>query len=96
MMRPERVLLAVLWIAIFICIALTVVAVHEAYPQAYQVTVTRKDTNLYKIEFSSYWIITRYCFELAYYDDAILDDSRMKLVFLDSGEVCEVVRVVSE
>lgn len=38
----------------------------------YSVELTRVDTNFYKIEGTSMYIETRYCYEYAYRDDAIL------------------------
>lgn len=38
----------------------------------YSVKLTRVDTNFYKIEGTSMYIETRYCYEYAYRDDAIL------------------------
>lgn len=38
----------------------------------YSVKLTRVDTNFYKIEGTSIYIETRYCYEYAYRDDAIL------------------------
>lgn len=38
----------------------------------YSVELTRIDSNFYKIEGTSYYIETRYCYEYAYRDDAVL------------------------
>lgn len=39
----------------------------------YKVEVTRKGSNIYKLEGTEYYIETRYCYEYATYDDAILE-----------------------
>lgn len=39
----------------------------------YKVEVTRKGSNIYKLEGTKYYIETRYCYEYATYDDAILE-----------------------
>lgn len=38
----------------------------------YQIEITRKGSNIYKLEGTKYYIETRYCYEYATYDDAIL------------------------
>lgn len=42
-------------------------------PGEYSVSLTRKASNLYKIEGTDYYIETTYCYEFATYDDAILE-----------------------
>lgn len=51
----------------------------------YEVELTRKDSNLYHICGTKYYIKTRYCYEYATYDDAILvvDYYSSKVIFLD-------------
>ena len=39
----------------------------------YQVTVSRKDKDLYKIEGTNIYIQTQFCFEYAIHENAILD-----------------------
>lgn len=39
---------------------------------AFKIDVTRKGSNIYKIEGTDYYIETRYCYEYAIYDEAIL------------------------
>lgn len=38
----------------------------------YEVQITRKGSDLYKIENTSYYIETRYCYEFATFSDAVL------------------------
>jgi len=38
----------------------------------YKIEITRKGSNIYKLEGTKYYIETRYCYEYATYDDAIL------------------------
>ncbi len=38
----------------------------------YKIEITRKGSNIYKLEGTNYYIETRYCYEYATYDDAIL------------------------
>lgn len=62
----------------------------------YDVSVTRKSYNVYKDTYSNAIIKTQMCLELALMDDALLiweGPYSSKLVFLNSGEVCDVVGV---
>jgi hypothetical protein len=65
---------------------------------SYSVTVTRSDANIYKLRsgFAEGIIETRYCYEYAYSDPAILIydrySSNNKIVF-SSGTVCDVAGV---
>lgn len=38
----------------------------------FKIEVTRKGSNIYKVEGTGYYIETRYCYEYATYDEAIL------------------------
>ena len=38
----------------------------------YEIEITRKGSNLYKLEGTDYYIETRYCYEYSMYDDAVL------------------------
>lgn len=38
----------------------------------YKVSLTRKGSNIYKVENTNFWIETRYCYEYAFYKEAIL------------------------
>lgn len=62
--------------------------------ERYQVSVTRKDQNLYKVDNQPFWVKTRYCYEYVYYEDAVL--SSYSIVFLDSGSKCDVEGVLEE
>ena len=63
--------------------------------EVFKVNVKRLDKDLYRTDEGIY-IQTRYCYEYAYGDDAILKCEEYsydnKLIF-DNGEVCEVVKV---
>lgn len=51
----------------------------------YEVELTRKDSNLYRVEGTDIYIKTKYCYEYANRDDAILvvNYYSVKLIFLD-------------
>jgi hypothetical protein len=60
----------------------------------YRITVTRKADNLYKVDGTSIFIKTRYCYEYAYSEEAILDDTRDELIFTSGGSKCDVETVI--
>jgi hypothetical protein len=60
----------------------------------YQVSLTRKDGNLYKVDGQPFWVQTRYCYVYGYGDDAVL--SQYEVVFLDDAEKCDVKRILKE
>lgn len=66
------------------------------YAEFYEVNVTRVEQNLYRDTTSRAFIVTRYCYEYAYNQDAVLIYEAYsysnKLVF-DSGTSCDVVKV---
>lgn len=66
-----------------------------ACAEMYKVTVRRIDKDLYKTSDGVY-IQTKYCYEYAYGDDAVLRYERYsyenKLIF-DNGTVCDVEKV---
>jgi hypothetical protein len=68
----------------------------------YEVTVTRKATDLYKVDGTSFYVETRYCYEYAYSEEAILKYTsdygyrRGFLLFLDSERSYDIAEVYSE
>jgi len=60
----------------------------------YNVALTRKDRNLYKVDGKPIWVQTRYCYVYGYGEEAAL--SADEIVFLDSSEKCDVKRVLKE
>jgi hypothetical protein len=71
------------------------IAAGSVSAEMYKVTVKRIDKDLYKTSEGVY-IQTKYCYEYAYSDDAVLIYEKYsydnKLVF-DNGTVCEVEKV---
>ena len=69
-----------------------------AHAEWYKVSVTRKDANLYAVDdtYPTVYIETRFCFEFAIREEAVLKYERgdldNKIVF-DTGGACDVVRV---
>jgi len=61
----------------------------------YDLTVTRKDSNLYRVNGKSIIIKTKYCYEYVYSSDAILRTSGRsgKLIFLEEDSSCDVQAV---
>ena len=76
----------------------------SASAETYEISVTRKDSNLYKVDGQEIYIKTRYCYEYAYSQRAILIiDSPGgfnigKILFVassGSGNQCDVEKVLS-
>ncbi|MEQ6888591.1 hypothetical protein ABE957_07880 [Halomonas sp. CS7] len=70
----------------------------EAIADNYGVSVTRKGSNLYKIDGKNILIHTRYCYEYVYYEESFL---RMyghsgEIIFTDSGGKCDVKAVYGQ
>lgn len=61
----------------------------------YDLSVTRKGSNLYKVDGKDVFIHTRYCYEYVYGEDSLLrmSGSSGKIVFIDAGESCDVKAV---
>lgn len=51
----------------------------------YSVTVTRKGSNLYKVDTQNIYIKTRFCYEYVYYQDAYLDLMKVRDIMV--GEI---------
>lgn len=80
---------------IMIFVFLQILCGSYTYAGNYEVSVTRKDSNVYTVSASDIIIITRYCYEYAYSESAILKSSGYggKLIFLDKGTSCDVKTV---
>lgn len=60
----------------------------------YNVTVSRKDANVYKMSYPTAYIITRYCYEYAYSEDAVLKwRSYSGELVWENGDDCDVEAV---
>ena len=61
----------------------------------YEVSVTRKGSNLYKVDSKNIFIHTRYCYEYVYYENSFLKMSGFsgEIIFTDSGGKCDVKAV---
>lgn len=61
----------------------------------YEVSVTRKGSNLYKVDGKDIYINTRLCLELALSEDVFLkmNGYQGEIIFLSSGERCDVKSV---
>jgi len=58
----------------------------------YRVTVSRESSNIYRIIGKDIYIMTKYCYEYVYYEEALLRMFGYKgeIVFLESGGKCDV------
>lgn len=64
-------------------IALMAIMVPSAnHAEVYKVSLTRKDSNLYQVDMGKLFLRTRYCYEFAMAQDAVVDTDRMQVVFL--------------
>lgn len=61
----------------------------------YEVSVTRKSKNLYKVDGKNVLVQTRYCYVYAYSEESIFkwEGYDGKLIFIDSKDSCEVKAV---
>lgn len=64
----------------------------------YDVRVTRRDSNLYEVQGKDIYILTRYCYEYVYHEDALLrmHGTAGEIVFLDQGGKCDVEGVYAK
>lgn len=70
----------------------------SVFADDYSVTVTREDSNIYKVSSSEIIINTRYCYEYVYYEDSVLrlNGYSSELLFLDSDASCDVSAVYEQ
>ncbi|HFT7423984.1 TPA: hypothetical protein ACGRX9_000837 [Pseudomonas aeruginosa] len=66
-----------------------------ALAENYEVNLTRKGSNVYKIDGKDIFIQTRYCYVYAYSEEAILKTSGYsgEVIFFDSKDKCDVKAV---
>ena len=65
----------------------------------YEVSLTRKGSNLYKVDTKNIFVQTRYCYEYAYSEDSLLklDGSySSEIIFLDAKSRCDIKAIYSE
>ena len=67
----------------------------EAITENYDISVTRKGSNLYKVDGKNIFIHTRYCYEYVYYENSFLrmNGYSGEIMFIDSGGQCDVKEV---
>ena len=61
----------------------------------YEINVTRKGSNLYKVTGENIFIHTRYCYEYVYYEESFLrmNGYSGEIIFTNSGDKCNVKAV---
>jgi hypothetical protein len=79
-----------------VLVALLALFFTSAAPAAdrYNVNLTRKDSNLYKVDGTSFWVQTQYCYAYGYGEEAILSPD--EVIFLEDGDKCDVKRILKE
>lgn len=75
--------------------ALTSLQAAPAFAENYEVNLTRKGSNVYKIDGKDIIIQTRYCYVYAYSEEAIFKTSGYsgEVIFFDSKDKCDVKAV---
>ncbi|MBI5270766.1 MAG: hypothetical protein HY856_13935 [Burkholderiales bacterium] len=78
--------------AVSISAALLSLFAAPAFAENYELTVTRKGSNVYKVDSKSIIVRTRYCYVYAYSEEAILKWNGYggELIFFDSKDKCDV------
>jgi hypothetical protein len=75
-------------------ILLSLAAIFSIFSLAanYEVSVTRKGSNVYKIDYANAYVHTRYCYEYVYYENSFLKmyGYSGEIIFLDSSAKCDV------
>jgi len=81
-----------------IVLLLLIFSTFDYATEYYKVNVKRIEQNLYKITSSNFYIVTQYCYEYTYGEDAILKyeaNSYDNQLIFDSGTSCKVVKLLS-
>ncbi len=75
--------------------ALTSLQAAPAFAENYEVNLTRKGSNVYKIDGKDIIVQTRYCYVYAYSEEAIFKTSGYggEVIFFDSKDKCDVKTV---
>ena len=75
--------------------ALTSLQAAPAFAENYEVNLTRKGSNVYKIDGKDIIVQTRYCYVYAYSEEAIFKTSGYggEVIFFDSKDKCDVKAV---
>lgn len=78
--------------AVLFAMALTV---NVGLADDYKLQVSRAGSNIYKVYLKDIYIITKYCYEYAYYEEAYLrmNGYSGKIIFLEGDEACDVKAV---
>ncbi len=68
---------------------------HPAIAATYEVTVTRKGSNVYNVDGKSIIFQTRYCYVYAYSEEVILKSGGYggEIIFIDSRDKCDIKAV---
>ena len=63
--------------------------------ETYKVSLTREDNNFYRVDFGKIYIKTKYCYEYAYGQEAIIDTDHMRVIFLGYSEsTCDLEMIL--
>lgn len=80
----------ILWLIVLTCLHAV-----PAWADNYEVNVTRKSSNVYKVDGKDIIIQTRYCYVYAYSEEAIFKTAGYggEIIFFDSKDKCDVKAV---
>ncbi|GKW25998.1 hypothetical protein PEC311524_35920 [Pectobacterium carotovorum subsp. carotovorum] len=81
-----------------IFILLTIFISTSILAETYEISVTRKNSNIYRIDGKNVIVHTKYCYVYAYSENAYLRTNAYdeKLIFLDSRDSCDVAGIYGE
>ncbi len=71
-----------------------VLPLNASQAASYEVSLTRKAKNLYKVSGQAAWVQTRYCYHYGYGDEAVVTDT--KVVFVGSGDTCDLKKILRD
>jgi hypothetical protein len=82
------------------CVDVVSVTALLAPADSYRLTVTRKESNLYRVDGTKFFVKTKYCYEYAYSEAALLTYEKYSydnsLFFISSKTSCDVDKLLSE
>ncbi len=79
----------------FLILLLVLMLPQPSLADNYEVSVTRKSSNLYKIDGNNILVRTKYCYEYVYSESSLLrmNGYSGEIIFIDSGDKCDVKEV---
>jgi hypothetical protein len=81
-----------------LALSFALLALQAAQAATYELNITRKGSNVYRVDGKSIVIQTRYCYVYAYSEQALLRSSGYggELIFIDSRDKCDIKAVYNK